>query len=528
MRSFPPPGARRHAAIASLAVSALLATACGSTVTTTGGLAGGVTPGDGLGSSLQTGPGPEGETVAPGLTGPGAAPSGAADLGPTSAAGSGTASQRQAADSSAASSSHTASTAFGGAVPSAAGGPAPGVTADTITIGAEYYSGADEAIANSGIKSVTTGDGKKQTQIMVDHINKQGGVAGRKLKVVYHDYNNSSNTGEDSDLAACSKFTEDNKVFAVLSTSNSHTDNFRSCLNKRSTLLISDTSPSFDNKTLQTFPTFLPILALSLDRRITANIQGASRQKYFTPWDPRQAGPAPAGQVKLGLLSADVPVYAKHIPQFEAELKAHGIKPPIVARVASEADIASAVLRFSSENVTHVMFNQEGAIAGLFTIAAINQEYYPRYVMDTKDFPQIVLENVPPQQHKAFNGLVGIGWSPTTDVKDAPALGAERQKCLKIFSDQGVEVTSNNQISILMMICDVFFFFDRVAAVAGAGLTTSSFLGAASQIKGQQFSYFSFGLNLERHRDGIAAVADLQYDKRCDCIRYTRFGIPVP
>lgn len=502
---------------------ALLATACGTTVTTGGtGIASGGLAADGItdaGAAGIAGAGGSGGLTPGGATGSTAAAAGVAGAGRT----------RGGAEVTGGTAAGSAATTFGGgSLSPTVNGAAPGVTSSTITIGAEYYSGADEAIAASGIKSVTTGDGRQQTQIMVDHVNKHGGVAGRKLEVVYHDYNNSGDAGEDSDLAACSKFTEDNKVFAVLSTSNSHTDNFRSCLNKRSTLLISDTSPSFDNQTLQSFPTFLPILALSLDRRITANVDGAARQRYFTPWDPRLAAPAAAGQPKIGLLSVDLPVYAKHIPQFERELKARGLVLARVARVASEADIASAVLRFSSEGITHVMFNQEGAIAGLFAIAAVNQEYYPRYAMDTKDFPQIVLDNLPAQQHKAFNGLVGIGWSPTTDVKEIPALGPEREKCLKIFSDRGVETTSNNQISLLTMLCDNFFFFDRVASLAAAALTTSSFLDAAGTIKGPQFSYFSFDLNLERHRDGIATVADLRYDVECDCIRYHRFGVPVP
>ena len=86
---------------------------------------------------------------------------------------------------------------------------APGVTATTIKIGFSYPDLGP--IAN--ILHQDNGPYDKVIKAIVDGVNKRGGVNGRKLEVSIGKFNP---VVEADQLSVCTKFTEDDKVFAVL------------------------------------------------------------------------------------------------------------------------------------------------------------------------------------------------------------------------------------------------------------------------------------------------------------------------
>ncbi len=88
---------------------------------------------------------------------------------------------------------------------------ARGVTADTIKIGFVYPD--LEALAKTGFVKVSHGPYDKIVRALVDDINAHGGVLGRKLEVFPAKY---SVFGNADQTTACTKLTEDDKVFAVL------------------------------------------------------------------------------------------------------------------------------------------------------------------------------------------------------------------------------------------------------------------------------------------------------------------------
>jgi hypothetical protein len=88
---------------------------------------------------------------------------------------------------------------------------AKGVTADTIKIGLSYPDLA--ALAKTGLIKVDNGDYAKIGQVLVDDINSTGGVSGRKLQLFTAPYSVLQATAQ---TAACTKLTEDNKVFMIL------------------------------------------------------------------------------------------------------------------------------------------------------------------------------------------------------------------------------------------------------------------------------------------------------------------------
>lgn len=88
---------------------------------------------------------------------------------------------------------------------------ARGVTADTINVGVAYIDLA--ALAKSGLVKADWGPVEDIARALVDDVNAQGGINGRKLRVSFGKY---LPIGNAQSLAACTKLTEDDRVFVVL------------------------------------------------------------------------------------------------------------------------------------------------------------------------------------------------------------------------------------------------------------------------------------------------------------------------
>ncbi|MGH2758650.1 MAG: hypothetical protein ACRDKJ_03695, partial [Actinomycetota bacterium] len=249
----------------------------------------------------------------------------------------------------------------------------------------------------------------------------------------------------------------------------------------------------FDSSTLRTFPTMWPVGGFNIERMVPAFIDGLVTQKLFTPWDQNTAAPAPSGSPKIGLVYMDIPFHAKHNVDFQRALARHGFKVAETFGVRADsnyqADIQAAVLRFASNRVTHVIFNQDGSTFGFFALNASKQRYYPRYGVTTLDFPEIVKQNVP--DHRVFNGLKGVGWAPFSDIDTPPPHDAGEKECLKIYRDKGIDAADSNEETLQLIECDVFFNFVRPASIAGRGLNVSSFLGAIQRLGRQPSNAYS-------------------------------------
>jgi branched-chain amino acid transport system substrate-binding protein len=88
---------------------------------------------------------------------------------------------------------------------------ATGVTADTIKLAFTYPD--LESLAKSGLVKVSHGSYPDVIKVLVDDINANGGINGRKLDVIPEKF---GVVAASDMLAACTKVTEDEKVFMVL------------------------------------------------------------------------------------------------------------------------------------------------------------------------------------------------------------------------------------------------------------------------------------------------------------------------
>lgn len=130
---------------------------------------------------------------------------------------------------------------------------------------------------------------------------------------------------------------------------------------------------------------------------------------------------------------------------------------------------ASAVLRFRSNNVTHVLSSD--SFVAFFMLPAEDQGYRPRYGLNSYHVPAAALQAlVPPRQ---LAGSLGIGWLPVSDVDAAHnpgPVGPGETACRKVMKDAGVNISSAGAALIAMEFCDgTRLFVDGIVAGGGPG-----------------------------------------------------------
>jgi hypothetical protein len=462
--------------VAAITVAVALASACGSTVplgqrvadTTTTGLGTATQQNEGLGGA-GTGaltPGAAHATGA-GATGgtPGSATSGPASLTPKT-------SVRQ---------------------------PVSGVTAKTITIGFIYTTGRAEAAAALGAAGVTSGDELAQWKLLIQAVNKSGGLGGRQIKPVF--FGEASNTGESistKEAAACTAFTQDNHVAAALS-SFEFTDGFMNCMNKHGVPTAYSLETLNSTSTYDKYPLQFEPGNLGLDRQGAELGSSLANQGYFS-------GTVPAVN---GVIAYDTPAYHAGVDALEHSLKARGIALKDKRFIpfpneskdtgAVAAQVSSIELAFASEGVNHVMiFDLNGLVSLLFMTNA--------QLKDAR----------------------GIGWIPVLDLASAeygPTKGSPaRRRCRDIMikggqqqglSSPGAELVATGQCDIAFMMQQAFQHL--TGPVSGAALRAAvRAIGTAFPPAGTFSTSFGTG-----RRDGVSTVRDVAYQTSCSCFRYT-------
>ncbi len=535
----------RHFPRTAVAVGLLvLAAGCGSTVQP-GALSGSTTTGsDGLGFATEgpaapgagnelgtgTGPGTGGTTgglVPGGTTGAGGLPGGTGATGTTGTGGGG------------GGSSTTGTSGSGSQQPPNAteGGGAPGVTDKTITLGITYTENSKAAGAAFGAGNVQFGDPLAQQKVLINDINKRGGIFGRQLTFVAHAYDATASTPYDQqDGEACERFTNDNKVFAVMAAGVS--DALRPCVAKAGAVQIEVSAQSFTTAaTFQQFPYYIEPAGLGLDRVVRQWVPALQQQNYFAKWnfDTGSPGVLP---VKVGVLLLDDRASVAAYTQILAPaLKAAGydvidFRAPAPQDFGGSSStvsaVQSAVLKFRREGVTHFLPLDSGAGLSLyFGQNANSQRYYPRYGLQSGAGVQVLIDSIgfPKEQ---LNGALGYGWNPYLDVSAAdnadngPNSNAARRACFAVLERGGQAVPPGPARRGAVEQCDKYRFLEQALKAGGPALNRASFL-AGVNATGTGYlagSTFRTRLNPSQHT-GIAAYKPFAYNTGCGCFRYS-------
>lgn len=519
-----------------VAVVALLGAGCGSTVQAGGQLLGSGTAGTGPdGLSLATGDGLTPGSAAPdssGTSGPSAGSGSTAPGAGGTAAGGGSSTSAGAPGTSAASAAQRA------------GQAAPGVTDKEIFIGVAYTPNSQAANAAIGAAGITSSDQKANAQAVIDEVNARGGVAGRKLVPVWHAYDaQSSQTPDSQDQAACSTFTQDNKVFAA---SGGLTENFSACMERAGVLQV-DSGRLIDRDRVffDKYPNLFDVGTMSQDRMMAEEIAALSRLGYFSGWDAT-LGTGTQARAKVGILSYDDPSWNRPLDRVmlpglgragypvDPSLVYRVYKPVIQTEMARTAgEVQNAIVRFRQSGVTHViLLDASGTLTIAYAAGARNQRYLPRLGVNSASGMQALYDSkvLDAQQ---LNGAVGLGWFPSIDLPagqgDRYLSGAAKQ-CRDIIQRRtGQTFTSTNAASLALVACDQIFLVATAINRTG-GTVTRNTTRAALEALGGGFTpaLIPAALFSPSRHDGLQRGFDMAWDSQCGCTQYRDAGHDIP
>lgn len=403
-----------------------------------------------------------------------------------------------------------------------AGRMGPGVTADEIVIGIAIADEASKAGNENllGASGMTQGDTERYYEIVRDDINRRGGIAGRKIRYSVFRYSTADGAQVSQlEQEACARWTQDDRAFAAELTSS---DNFLTCAERNQLATTADVLSTSDDRTFATYPHHLQLSGMSLTRQMQIFPGGLDRQRYFEPG------------YRLGIVTYDHPAFARAVD---------GTLVPALQRLGKQvhtdiqrvtylnsneelgqltAEMQSAVLRFKSQGITHVLIVEANALLTLlFTRSAENQDYRPRYGLNSQNGPTAIAGNVPPAQ---FRRAIGVGWAPQLDVpaSELPA-NAARDRCFAMYAKEGQKPADANNGAIMAGICERMEFLKAAVEAGGPDVTIDSFARGAEALGDSFPSYTGLGNNVfgpGRHAGG-AFYRLLAHDADCHCFHYT-------
>jgi ABC-type branched-subunit amino acid transport system substrate-binding protein len=345
-----PPAAGRVRRTAAVLVLCLLAAACGSTVqvgqqtaTVAGGTQGTVPvadgmsaqpaggaalPADGVAGSVSSGAPGSAPAVAGGGAGGGTA-AGAAGT-PPGGGSAGTAGGDGNGGAGAGGSSQTAGIATGE-------GP--------IRLGFIVLKNGEAFVSGLGTEA-SFGNGRRHVEAAVGDLNDRGGIAGRKVEPFFAEVDAAAADPEANYAAACTKLTQDDRVFAILTPINVR-EGVVACAAQARTPLINASFNPGDNYLYERFGDyFYSPSMLNLDNGVLLMLNTLRREGALD------------GDTKIGLLYTSTPQFQRVVENtFVPTLEAWGVPHEVAGAAAyNAAQINSAQLQFASSGVNLVMF----------------------------------------------------------------------------------------------------------------------------------------------------------------------------
>jgi substrate-binding family protein len=394
-------------------------------------------------------------------------------------------------------------------------GLGPGITADKIRLGFIIVENNQKMLSFYGVQGGATGDTQAQVNAVVNDLNTRGGILGRKIETEFRTLD--ATAPGDSFPAFCTAFTQDKKVFAVLSPWNSNAG-FHACLAKAGTLYITD---SLTQEDIETFTDLRPYIVsgfMASSRGARTLAQALNSVGFFTPG------------AKVGVIRPNTPtglrVYNQH---FKPALASFGVTPvdDTFSGVQSDAGV-NAAKRFNEKGIDHVAFiTSAGGPPLRFMAGAQSQAYFPLYGLASPDSPTFLAQNAPPTQ---LHGAVGAGWSPGLDVfeSEGPPLTPAETRCLEVHKKGGTEYSSRGGgdvgAFVAMTFCDMMWLFEEAATKAGRNLNVAAFATELAKFGDSHQSTVTFAATYGPGIfDGAKQYRPLAYDDNpsCRCFRYS-------
>lgn len=420
------------------------------------------------------------------------------------------------------------SKASSGAAPAA--GAAPAVTSP-IKIGfvRTKVSNADQFGVD--VREIQTVSESKILSALVSAYNDKGGIARRKIVPIYADTDTASNRWDADFAAACAKFTQDNRVAAVLGYVFSFQAVLEDCLKRNGILHLSTTFNVPDDEMMRRYPNLFALAVPRVERRSIAKIDGAMATGVLKRSN------------RFGVLYDKCPQTTRSwqrtvLPYIKNKgLTLAGAESFICANGASDntqaiREIQSAILRFRTANVDTVMIHgvSEFPPLLLFSTEAESQGWRPTYIVSSLFQAAVAQGQIPQSQARNVHGY---GWMPSQDVMPAkwPPMTASAKRCLSMVRGQGVEPTTAIDYALVFSTCEALFVYER-ALKATAGREGLSAVVPKIESIG---TTFQSTINLEGRsvithavRDAPARYRYFAWNDDCDCYTYRGSSVPMP
>jgi len=406
--------------------------------------------------------------------------------------------------------------------PGAPSGSVTGVTATQIRVGYGTQKDADQAAGTFGLNAVF-GDQEGQARAVVNDINANGGVLGRKLVLVFHD-DRTANDLRDPDTTAtseCTDWTQDKKVFAGINIVGARNrDSMFGCMKKAHTPLLVSDLVGHSLHQLQTYAPYLYMPGVAtIERWAPVWIKRLNARGYFRGWNTT-LGASGTAPVKVGVPYQDSPEGHRYFSIVSRALASVGRKADDSFAFSKDdstalQQIPAIILQFKSHNVTHVLLPES---AYLVTPVAERQSYRPRYGMTTLDGLSSLTVTTSPREQLA--GTLAVGWLPVSDVDaahDPGDVGPNETRCRRVMTKAGQDTSNRLTFTTELIVCELFYFL--ASALNHAGTISASALQSGAAALGDRFpSAFTF---IERYGpqrfDGAGAVRDVGFNSGCSC-----------
>ena len=404
----------------------------------------------------------------------------------------------------------------------------PGITSKVIYVGGVYLKNGGQGNAAVGAAGLDPGDYRKPYNAVIEQVNKEGGIAGRKLVPVYAEIDvTSSQTIDQQAQSACARWTQDNKVFAIIAGIQGNV--VQECTEKAHAVNIIAGAGSSLPDDFRRYPHYVEISGMNIVRMGSITVNGLAAQNYFDKG------------AKLGVISWDASNYRQSVEKgYIPALRSKGVTlatPPVYAHVPASfsdlggmnSDVNSAVLKFADLGITHVMIidGSAGVCAGAclgyqFTNQAESQQFRPRYGFNDNNYADTSVNSLYPARQ--LSRSVAVVWNddePADDVGWRP--NPAREKCYALMREKGVPLENDNQTYAARAACEqVWFMRAAVAKMGSAVLNNDNFMAAVNTM-GTSFqplnTYLSRLTNTQH--DGASAVRNEAFFDSCTCYRYT-------
>lgn len=485
---------------------ALSLAACGSTVQVKGQ----ATVGDGV-STI-----PGGTTAQGGL---GAVPAaGSGQLGP----GGGLAASTTGGTAGGPTGGSTTGGSTGAAVPTGRSG-ATVASRQPIQIGfiATSVGNAAALGVNAG-QSYTDRDG---ITAIVQEYNAQGGLAGHKIEPVFGDTDTASTNWENEFARACSTFTQDNYVKAVIGYIFVFLPSFENCLAKAKVPHLYGGYQPGDVAAQRAFPTLVSTAHPTVDGFNLAVLEGALASGRLTK------------RTKLGIL-LDTCANGDRAYRSSTEpwLKAHGVDYQYVQMDCAQgsgdassgaATVSNAELRFSQTGVDTVF--AFGVALLVFMEDAESQNYHPQYLTGVGG---AALEaNAPAAQ---MVNVHGYGWLPSVDVNPGhqpyPQTAAQKA-CVAKLVKHGLRPTAYNDFMAAYQLCDGLELYARALERTGGSTEATGIVSALESSMPAFLGAGTYGGRFvvgPRQRGGASTYRETGWTDSCSCMTYRGPTRPMP